>query len=63
MEILCYLDADFISNFIHTDTLKESFDPNMVDGLSEKLQKLLNYQSKLEAKFTELTTVEDSLDN
>jgi predicted component of type VI protein secretion system len=59
MEILCYLDADFISNFVQQDGLNEVFDPNMVESMSPQLMKLLSYQGKLEAKFTELTNVEE----
>lgn len=59
MEILCYLDADFISNFMQQDMLTDLFDPNLVESLSPQILQYLNYQSKLEAKFTELTNVED----
>ena len=61
MEVLCYLDNDFISNFIDPDSLATVFDVSLVEGLSPQIVKLMNYQAKLEAKFTELNAVEESI--
>ena len=60
MEVLCYLDNDFISNFIDPEQLSSLFEWQLVEALSPQIVKLMNYQAKLEAKFTELNAVEDS---
>lgn len=59
MEVLCYLDYDFITNFMEPDGL-DIFDPKLVQGLQPQILKLLKYQGKLEAKFTELSAGEES---
>lgn len=58
MEILCYLDSEFLANFINIDILDELYG-NKIQEFSPQVVKLLNFQAKLELKFTELTTVED----
>ncbi len=60
MEILRYLDADFIQNFVNLENLGQNFDEETVRLISPKILKALCYQAKLESKFTELTVVEDS---
>ena len=60
MEILSYLDSEFISNFTNLDNLNQNFEEEKVKQISQKLLKLLSYQAKLENKFSELTMVEES---